>query len=163
MEETARKLDAWKRSPAGSDENFPAELKIPLICHTILSEYYNEDIDPFASGTARESRPTVRKGYYDRNRSRTPTRHTGYRTRGRSRELFDHDKSQTRETSYRRDGQQRRSTSGSPTSNTMNPVCDICGVRHRDTTVGCPDFIKFMNIKAFIESNPDGTVLSTRD
>ena len=163
MEDTGRKLDAWKRSPARSDGNFPPELKIPHISQTILSEYCNEDIDPFASGTARDSRPTVRKGCYDRHRSRTPTKHTGYHTRGRSRDRFDRDTSQPRETSYRRDGQRRRSTSWSPLSKTMNPVCDICWVRHRDTTVGCPDFIKFMNIKDFVESNPHGTVLFTRD
>ena len=163
LEEAARKLDAWKRSPARSDKNFPPELKVPHITQTILSEYYNDDIDPFATGMTRDSRPTARKGYHDRNRSRTPTKYSGYRTRGRSREHFDRDTSQTPEPSYRRDEQRRRSTSKSPMSNFRDPVCDICGARHRQTTVGCPEFIKYMNIKEFVESNSEGTVLSTRD
>ena len=127
-----------------------------------MSEYYNFGIDPFASGTPRDSSPVVRRGYRDRRRSRTPTKYHRYGDRGRSRDRRDKETSPSFDAS-RQDSKRCRSISTSPSLRNDNRECEIFGVRHKSTTVGCPEFLKFMNIKDYIDSNSKGTLSSTRE
>ena len=161
LNEIIHKLDAWKRSPTRSLENFPPELKIPRISHTLLSEYYKLNIDPFETNHERTSSPKVRRGMYDRNRSRMPIKY-GSNERGRSRERFDGDRSYSY-SNNRRDGIWRRSRSNSSRSEKTFVPCEICGGRHLKSTIGCPDFVKFMNIKEYVKSSSKEKIKVEKD
>lgn len=172
VDEATHKHDVWKRSVPRSNKKFPPALKIPTIKQTIMSVYYNENINPLSeevkntSKENEESNPAVRRGYYDRNRSRTPTKYHGSRDRGRSRERYDNDRSYPVDRDRRRD-KGRQSRSGSPRQYSTNGSgyidCEFCKLRHRKSTVGCPDFIKYMNLQDFADSKSKQYLQEARD
>ena len=172
VDEAKHKHDVWKRIVPRSNKNFPPALKIPTIKQTIMSVYYNDNLNPLSKDVVptskenEESHPAVRRGYYDRNPSRTPTKYYGSRDRGRSRERYVRDRSYPVDRDRRRD-KGRQSRSGSPrqygTNGSGYTDCEFCKLRHRKSTVSCPDFIKYMNLQDFADSKSKQYLQEARD
>ena len=83
------------------------------------------------------------------------TGYLGYR--GRS-----HERSSRQCTNFNR-GSWTRSSSNSSSRPDNNDICEFCHTRHRITTVGCPDFIKFMNLRDYVDSHPKGKLQAKKE
>lgn len=124
IERAETKLDCWKNETPGYN-TFPTELRFKFIRQTILQYYVERNINPF-----QETRPAAR------------ALHGGLQQqRGRS--------------SYRRRStSQSRSPSTNRSINSNNNMrdCDICGGKHRNTTIGCPFLLRPYHITNFMHN-----------
>ena len=121
------KLDRWKNN---DDDEFPPELTLEFIGHSLMVPYVETNTDPLESDTL-SIRPRVR-AYYPRGRSRTPSRNYGR----------DRQRSQSRERSQSNDSD--RST---------YVDCQICGSRHLQSTAGCPHLHRHHHIQKYLDKS----------
>ena len=144
LDRAEQMLERWKNDVRGSTL-FPLELKMEFLTNTILQYYVERNINPLATS---DHRPAARA---PEQRPAARALQPGPR-RGRSNE---------RRQSRERDTSRNRSYSSTRTrSQSSTPLrhCDICGGRHRNTTVGCPHLIRHQHIADFIHQHGEREV-----
>ena len=124
IERAETKLDRWKNETQGYN-TFPTDLRLEFISQTILQYYVERNINPF-----QETRPAARA-------------------------LHSGSQQQQGQTSYRRrsDSHSRSpSTNRSINSNDNMRDCDICGGKHKSTTIGYPFLLRQYHITNFMDN-----------
>ena len=132
-------LERWKNDTTGSAV-FPLELHLEFLMNTILQYYIERNIDPLHPAT---NTPVARALNADQTRDRSPYRR---QYRGRS-------------NSTQRSTQSQRSRTPSETLRD----CRICGGRHRESTIGCPNLIRHHQIATFIQNTGEREVQNLVD
>jgi hypothetical protein len=132
IEYVETKLDRWKNLTDKTE--FPAELTLAFIAHTIMTPYIEANTNPFEVDNPYQSRnqqdrgrPTVR-AYYPRSRSRS-------------------NNSRSRSTPRQYNNDRGRSPSVTPKRD-----CTICGGQHNETTVGCPHLFRQVHVDDYIRN-----------
>ncbi len=177
IKEADDKLDTWRNNESLP---FPHELQLDNIANTILLYYMERNQNPLrhlrGRGRTRHEdderrrdahrrdhdreQPAIRAAYYNSggNRQNSHSRgnsYNSYRNRNPSRSnSYSRGRSNSRDGDNRRQytPQRERDRGNGP----ANTACTICGTRHLPSTVGCPSFMQYMNIRDHVDrSNPD--------
>ena len=155
LAEVESKLDEWKNNDTAP---FPDALKLDTIGQSIMMYYIEKGEDPLQSQRRddnRFERVAARAAYHNDNRGRQRYREP-YRNARNGNSRSPSPGANSYSTSYNRNNRSRSSTPARGRSNEQLRQCNFCNGVHRETTIGCPYFLRQYHIHDRIVNTDPG-------